>query len=332
MTKIKLTYFFRKPSDVFHSIEELFSNFAKFLPEECEHQNVFMPFHNGVIGRIKNVFYSKKNRNQVNHITGDVNYISLGLPKKNTILTIHDIGSSLTGSGLKNAIIKLIWFKIPFKRVKKITVISDFSKSEVVKNFKVDERKFVVIPNCVSEKFQYVEKKFNEEKPNILIIGTKENKNLVRSLEALKDIECKVTIIGKLRDSQNKKLTDLKLDYENFYNLDYNEVISKYQKADMLLFPTIYEGFGIPILEAQATGIPVLTSDLQPMNIVSGGGALLVNPFNTEDIKNGVIKLIANEEYRNNIVKFGLENVKNYRCDKIAKMYYNLYLDVLKNA
>lgn len=332
MKKIKLTFFFRKPSDVFHSIEELFSNFQNYLAEQVDYENVFMRYHNGIIGRLKNILFVKKNKSQINHITGDINYVALGLPKKNTILTIHDIGSSFTGSGLKNNIIRFFWFKIPFKRVEKITVISEFSKNEVIKNFKVDPQKLVVIPNCVSDKFIKTEKKFNYKKPHILIVGTKKNKNLLRSIQALCGINCRVSIIGKLKESQKKKLEEFNIKYTNRFNLDFTEIVKIYQQADILLFPTLYEGFGIPILEAQAAGIPVITSDLQPMNQVAGKGALLVNPFNVEDIKNGVIKIISDEEYRINIVNFGLENVKKYRCKKIAKMYYNLYLEVFKNA
>ncbi|MBN2663459.1 MAG: glycosyltransferase family 4 protein [Bacteroidales bacterium] len=332
MEKIKLTFFFRKPSDVFHSIEELFANFQNYLSEQADYENVFMTYHNGIVGRLKNVLYVKKNKSQINHITGDINYVALGLPKKNTILTIHDIGSSLVGKGFKNFLIKIIWFKLPIKNVAKITVISEFSKNEILKTFKVNPRKLVVIPNCVSDKFIKVEKKFNSKKPNILIVGTKENKNLSRSIQALSGVNCKVSIVGKLKDSQKKKLEDFNINYSNHYNLHFEDVVKMYQQADILLFPTIYEGFGIPILEAQATGVPVITSDLQPMNQVAGDGALLLNPFNVEDIKNGLVKIIDDENYRNKIVEIGFENVKKYRCKEIAKMYYNLYLEVIKNA
>ena len=328
----KLKYFFRKPSENFHSIEELFTNFQTFLPVDCEYKNEYLPYHLGLVGRIKNILFAKKNRTQINHITGDVNYIALGLPKKNTILTIHDIGSALKGKGLKKSIIKLFWFKIPLKRVAKISVISEFSKNEILKTFSISDRKIKVIPNCVSEKFQYSEKKFNTKYPNILIVGTKENKNIARSLEALKEINCKVIIVGKLSKSQKSKLLDFEIDYDNVFNLQYDEVVSLYKKADLLLFPSIYEGFGVPILEAQASGLPLITSDLQPMNDVAGEGALLVNPFKIKDISDAIKKIISDENCRNDIVQKGLENVKKYRSKEIANMYHELYQEVLKNA
>ncbi|MBN2891132.1 MAG: glycosyltransferase family 4 protein [Bacteroidales bacterium] len=327
---IKIKYFFRKPSANFHSIEELFSNFQCFLPEESFFENVYMPYHEGVFGRLKNIFFAKKNVGQLNHITGDVNYIALGLPKRNTILTIHDIGSALKVSFFKRILIKSIWFNIPFRRVHKVSVISDFSKNEVVKTFKINENKIVVIPNCVSDKFQPKRKDFNSDYPNILIVGTKENKNIVRSIEALKGIRCSVTIIGKLTKSIENKLHDFKLDYKNYFNLDFEEVVKLYESADLLLFPSTYEGFGVPIIEAQATGTPVITSDLKPMNEVAGDGAMLINPFRVSDIENSIRKMISDDAYRESLIENGLENVKKYRCKEVAKMYYELYVDVLK--
>jgi len=329
---IHLKYFFRKPSETFHSIEELFSNFQSHLNTDCKFENIYMPYHSGIVGRIKNILFTKKNRGGINHITGDVNYISFGLKPKSTVITIHDIGSALNKGWLKRNLIRFIWFTIPLKRAAKITVISEFSKNELLKTFKIDIRKIVVIPNCVSDKFTYYQREFNKKRPNILIVGTKENKNLVRSVEALKDIECDVTIIGKLSESQKKKLKEFDINYKNYFNLSYDEVIENYKKADLLLFATTYEGFGIPIIEAQAIGTPVITSDLQPMNDVAGKGALLVNPFNVSDIREGVEEMINNDDYRNELIIQGLENVKKYRCKQIAQMYFNLYEEVYKHV
>ncbi len=331
MNNFSLTYFFRKPSDKFHSIEELFNNFQSELPENCNFKNVYLPYHTGLIGRLKNIFFAKKHKNQINHITGDINYIALGLPKKNTILTIHDIGSALQGNKLKKFIISLFWFKIPLKRVAKVTVISEFSKNEVLKTFKINKDKIKIIPNCVSSKFTFTKKKFNTEKPQILLIGTKENKNLLRSFEAVKNIPCKLLIIGKLSDIQKNKLSELNINFENYFNLNFDEIIQKYQQADLLLFPSTYEGFGVPILEAQASGLPVITSNLQPMNKVSGEGALLINPYKINEIKSAIEKIISDQYLRNSLIINGLKNSKKYSSKAIAQMYFNLYQELLTN-
>ncbi len=328
----EIKFFFRKKSENFHSIEELFNNFQSHLQPIFNFSNVYLPYHTGFLRRIKNVFFARKNKSLINHITGDVNYISLGLPKENTVITIHDIGSAMKGTWLKKMIIGLFWFKIPLKRVEKITVISEFSKNELIKKFKINPYKIKIIPNCVSDKFQKTDRQFNSAEPNILVVGTKENKNLDRIIEALKNIKCKVFIIGKLSESQHNKLIDYKLKFENFHNLEFDKLVSIYKESDLLLFPSLYEGFGIPILEAQATGIPVITSNLQPMNYVAGEGAMTVNPFNVFDISEAVHQVISNQDLRNTIVEKGFENVKKYRCKQIAEMYCKVYNEIIKNA
>jgi glycosyltransferase involved in cell wall biosynthesis len=326
---LKITYFFRKPSENFHSIEELFNNFQPYLSNKFEYENIFLPFHNGFINRIKNIFFAKKNQNQINHITGDINYIAFGLPKKNTVLTIHDIGSIIKRNFLKRFIINLLWFKMPLKRVKYVTVISEFSKQEIIYNFKINEEKIIVIPNCVSNKFVKTKRQFNNEYPNILFVGTKPNKNLERSIEALKKISCKFFIIGKLNENQLFLLKNNNIDYVNFVNLSFDEVIDLYQQSDILLFPSLYEGFGVPILEAQATGIPVITSDLSPMKEVANNSSFLLNPLSIDEIHNAILQLIENKTLREKLIEKGFENVKKYSAENIAKKYEQLYKDII---
>ncbi len=330
MQKIKVTFFFRKPSPQFHSIEELFANFQKYLPENIEFKNVYLPYHNGIIGRLKNLLFIKKHKSQINHITGDINYIAAALPKNNTILTIHDIGSVLRQTGLKGLIIKQLWLKLPLKKIKTITTISEFSKTEIVKEFGINPDKIRVIHNCFSDKFSFHKKNFNSKKPNILIIGTKANKNLPRYFEALQNIPCKLTIIGRLTDEQKQLLTDNQLDYENFFNLPFDEVVEKYRQADLLLFASLYEGFGVPILEAQATGVPVVTSDIDPMKTIAGNNsALLVNPEKVNEIRSAVQQIINDEQKREEIIEKGLKNAEKYRCSAVAKKYAKLYQQLL---
>lgn len=325
--EININFFFRKSSENFHSIEELFFNIQSAFPDYIHFENIFLPFHSGFWGRIKNIFFVKKHLAQINHISGDINYIALGMPKKNTLLTIHDIGTFLNYSFLKSKIIRLLWFKIPFNRVSKIITISDFSKKEICTNFKINQEKLIVIPNCVSEKFIFKSKDFNTNKPNILIVGTKENKNIKNILLALKNINCSLNIIGKLTEKQKELLQNF--EYKNYVNINFEEVVNIYQKSDLLIFPSFYEGFGMPIIEAQASGIPVITSDLEPMKTVASKGALFVNPHNPNKITEAVLNIINNEKLRSDLITNGKENVKNYSCSVIAEELVNIYKQIL---
>lgn len=327
---MKINYFFRRPSPVFHSIEEQFFAIQKELPKNVIHRNVFARYHSkGLFRRILISIQAAFNQNEINHITGDINFISTFLKKKKTILTIHDIGSALNRNSIKKAILRFFWFTIPFKRVKYITAISEFSKNEILQSFKINPDKIVVIPDCISDEFKFVPKSFNADKPVILQIGTKQNKNLTRLIEAIKEINCKLIIVGKLTENQVSSLKNNKIDFENKFNLSFSEIIDLYKNCDIVSFVSTYEGFGVPILEAQATGRAIITSNLPPLNDVAGNnGALLINPFDVEEISKSIKELIFNSELRESLIKSGLENVKKYSAKSIAEQYYNLYLKI----
>ncbi len=268
------------------------------------------------------------NQGDINHITGDIHFVALFLKKKKTILTVHDIGSVLNKTGIKHKILRYFWFTMPFARVQYITVISEFTKQEILENFTLDPEKISVIPDCVSAKISYSEKSFNTEKPNILQIGTKANKNLENLIPALEGISCKLTIIGKLSEKQTALLKTHEIDYENRFNLPFLVLLDTYKQADIVTFISTYEGFGVPILEAQASGRPVITSNLSPMKEVAGEGALLVNPENPEEITSAFNQLISDAELRKDLIEKGLENVKKYSAKSVADQYYKLYQEI----
>ncbi|MFH1612002.1 MAG: glycosyltransferase family 1 protein [bacterium] len=91
------------------------------------------------------------------------------------------------------------------------------------------------------------------------------------------------------------------------------------QNADCFAFPSFYEGFGIPILEAQKVGCPILTSNVSSMPEVAGDGAVLVNPNNIEEICEGLYKIISDENFKKNLIKKGHENVENFSWLKCTK-------------
>jgi glycosyltransferase involved in cell wall biosynthesis len=194
--------------------------------------------------------------------------------------------------GLKARVLRYFWFVMPFNRVKYVTVISEFTKQEILQEFSIKPEKIIVIPDCVSPQIEFSEYTFNTVKPNILQVGTKSNKNLERVINAIQDIDCKLHILGKISETQIALLKEHTINYINHFNLDYPEVIDLYKQSDLLIFASTYEGFGVPVLEAQATGRPVITSNISPMKDVAGEGALLVDPYNTEDIRNAVLSLI----------------------------------------
>jgi glycosyltransferase involved in cell wall biosynthesis len=328
----KVHYISRRRKPNYHSIEELFGDVSDQMKKHCSVEWTELP-HSGAspVVLLKNLAAVKPQRNITYHITGDVNYMSLRLGKK-TILTIHDVKSALKGSFLKQFIIKWLWFKWPAMKVKYITVISEFSKKELVDLIPRQANKINVIYNPVHTSINPdLPLKFNTNQPTILLVGTKSNKNIERTIEAIKDLKVKLNIIGMLKQNQIDLLNKHDVDYINQKQLSFDEVIACYKMSDLVCFPSLYEGFGMPIIEAQATGRPVITSNIGTMKEIAGDSACLVDPNCVTSIREGVIKVINDEVYRDQLVKKGLENIQRFKIDVIAEQYAELYKKIQKN-
>lgn len=307
-------------------MEELFNTIISHLPHDIQVERFTLPYPgSGLVPRLKNLSSLNGNPKVINHITGDVNYMAFGLPPKNTVITIHDIDSFLQGNWLKNKIIWLLWLQGPAFLSSYITVISEATKEKLIKHLSVNPEKVLVIPNCTSPLFTYYPKVQGNGPPRILHLGTKGNKNLERLILALAGTPCHLRIIGKLTNKQLAMLTENLIDFSVTHNLPFNEIVEEYRKTDIVSFVSLYEGFGMPIIEAQATGRPVLTANTSSMPEVAGEGALLVNPYDVQEIKTGIKRLIGNESLCKELVAKGLENVKRFQPAVIAAQYAALY-------
>ena len=250
--------------------------------------------------------------------------------KKKTILSIMDCGSVVHSKGLKKILYKFFWFTLPIKKAVAITVISEKTKKELLSITTYPPEKIHVIPVCLNPQFTYERKgHLNKDKPQIMHIGTTPNKNLLRVCSALKDIKCHLEIIGELDETTDlNKLQQYNISFSNSFALEQEQLIEKYLETDILIFVSTYEGFGAPIIEAQSMGIPVITSNLSPMIEVSGGSAALVNPYDTDEIKNAIYKITNDDKYRENLIINGLINAKKYHPETITAMFEKLYSQI----
>ena len=92
-----------------------------------------------------------------------------------------------------------------------------------------------------------------------------------------------------------------------------------------MIFASTYEGFGLPIIEANAVGRPVVTSKLSPMTEVAGDAASLVNPYDSSNIRAGVMRIINDPFYRESLVKAGFENALRFSAESVAESYAKVY-------
>jgi len=324
VTKV-ITYIFRKRLPHYHSIEVLFFSIDEQLSKKNQTDKIELDYSGASpMVLLKNLLGFKKDRERLYHITGDVHYMALHTGRT-TILTIHDVKSATQGHFLKQFYIRLFWFWLPAFLVKRITVISEFTKHELVNIIPFAKKKIQVVHNPVNPMLKAAPFTFNTAMPNILLIGTKPNKNLERSFEALKNIPCQLTIIGRLSENQLMLLKKFEIDFVNKLNLNFDGVIECYKNCDLLCFASTYEGFGMPIIEAQAVGRPVVTSNLGAMKEVAADCALLVDPFDVDSIRCGINKIIGDPNLRHTLIQKGLENVERFSIRVITDNYIDIY-------
>lgn len=316
------------------SLEKIFEQVAKLLPaEKFASVIVKVPYGNSFPDILKNLLFFRKQDADIYHLTGMIHYLALILPAEKTVLTIHDTGFLQNEGRLKKFIIKKLFLDLPVKKLKYITTISEATKKSILENTVCAPEKIRVIENPVQEHYlNPTKKEFNKECPTILQIGITPNKNIPNLIEALRGINCRLRIIGNLTDDLVSALQKGKIKYENAYGLDDLEMRKEYENADIVAFCSTFEGFGLPIIEAQSMQTPVITSNISPLREVSAGAAYLADPFSIESIRGGILKILEDGDFRAQIIKLGTQNAKRFEPRQIAGLYQKLYLEILGKA
>lgn len=299
------------------------------MKEQIHSKVVLSPFKSkGVFRRLYNCLESVPRQGDVNHITGDVNYLGLFLLRRRTVLTILDCVFMNNRNRVKRHLLKLFWLTLPVRRCRYVTAISEATKTEILRYTGCEPDKIIVIPVAIADHFTRHDKAFNVVKPRILQLGTAPNKNIPRLIDALSNLCCHLDIVGRYDPEYEALARRLGVDFTYSWGLSDEEILRKYEEADVVSLVSTYEGFGMPILEGQAVGRPVVTSNVSSMPEVAGDAACLVNPYDVDAIREGFRRVIEDEAYRENLVAKGFENVKRFDPDAIALQYLDLYQKV----
>lgn len=247
---------------------------------------------------------------------------------------------------------KLRWFLfyrlklwIAVKNSDIIITDSIYSKNDIIKYFKVDPKIVKVVYLSADDKFKICEKSevlMVKEKfgiaPNdkyVLGIGGSEfRKNVVTLINSFKEFKktdsqnIKLVIIGKQWKDSEFYGKDDDIIYTGF--VEDNELVALYNGAHVFVYPSLYEGFGLPPLEAMACGTPVITSNTTSLPEIVGDAALLVNPESTIDISDALTKIFKEDSFRSSLIEKGFSRLKLYSLDRTVSEVQEIYKEVLK--
>jgi len=254
---------------------------------------------------------------------------------KNSVVTIHGLEYEHYPRFYSNRRRRYLRFsaKYALKHARKIIAVSESTKQDLINLYKADPDKIKVVYHGVEipKKIKNNNQLKKNKKPYILFIGRLETKKnvqgLIEAFDLLKErykAPHQLMLAGPRGFGYEEiKIQIIKSKYkEDIIEKGYvseKEKRQLFRQADIFALPSFYEGFGMPILEAQACGVAVVTSDVSSMSEVAGAGAILANPNNRQDICQGIYKIISNQHIRNDLIIKGYENIKRFSWQKCAE-------------
>lgn len=227
-------------------------------------------------------------------------------------------------------------------RATRIIAISKQTKNDLVELLKIDPAKIEVIyQSCditfyekiSGEQKEIVRQKFELPENFILSVGTiEQRKNQLAILEGVvkEKLDIPVVILGK--PTEYKRQMDefiaesgIRKQLIFLHSTDLTELKAIYQMADLMVYPSLYEGFGLPVLEAQASGCPVITSNCSSLPEAGGEGALYINPKNSGEIGKAIREVLTNKVLRDDLIQKGAANSLLFNDRQVAEKVMKLY-------
>lgn len=270
--------------------------------------------------------------------------------KKGGVVTIHD----LAFVKFPQYVIKkhqekfLKQTRAALKKATYVIAVSENTAKDLIQIFKINENKIKIIYQGIDEIFKPIDnknlikekiKKFGIDKPYILYVGTLEpRKNipaLLKAYASLDNLNKNYVLVlagmkGWLYEKIFKTIEELKLQHKIILTgyVKNEDLPFLYSGAKVFVYPSFYEGFGLPPLEAMACGCPVITSNVSSLPEVVGDSGILVNPDNVEEISSAIYKIIDDEEFKKKLSYQGIERAKKFSWEKTALETLNIYKEI----
>ncbi|HBG49443.1 MAG TPA: glycosyltransferase family 1 protein [Cyanobacteria bacterium UBA9971] len=343
----KITGVQRYAIEISKELKRIFNDKIKFVaPSNIIHHELAEYLDVEVIGNFTGFlweqvdlkFYLSRNKNPL--LLNMRNTAPLFHPKN--IIVIHDLifMKNKKWFSKKFPFIYRFFAPILLKKALKIITVSDFSKQDIIKTFNINPDMIEIVYNAVSKEFQEYSNENFENKYGDYILAVASflspRKNLCSAIKAFNKLQVqdlKLVIVGaELKHfSDQNMLDEIKLNKNIILTGYVNDKIlaNFYKKAKLLVFPSFYEGFGIPAIEAMSCGCPVVASNVTSLPEVCADAACYVNPYMVDDIANGMNKILNNSELRNELIQKGYQRQTEFSWEnsahKLTKIIENIY-------
>jgi glycosyltransferase involved in cell wall biosynthesis len=274
------------------------------------------------------------------------------------VMTVHDLLEHMSRAKSISGVRRALYYQLTRRVLKgaaRIFAVSQFSKNEIEKLFGIPSGQIEVVYNAIDERFlhghatdadrQLIAERYLVTYPFLLYAGRiSPHKNLVRIIEAFSALrgelekedrfpDLKLIIIGDdLSGHPDLRRTVIRSGVQNevrflgFVPIDVLRIF--YDVANVFLFPSLYEGFGLPPLEAMAHGTPVVTSNISSLPEVVGNAAVLVNPENVFEIMRAAHRVLVDPKLREKLKQRGYEQVRRFSWDGSVRQILRVYEDV----
>jgi glycosyltransferase involved in cell wall biosynthesis len=278
--------------------------------------------------------------------------VPLAFTHARCVATIHDVIPYVyphTSTTL-DWLIYRFWLPFAVRCLDMIITDSQQSKTDIVRHLLVKPEKVVVVPLaanphyclCQEETVQIVIARHKITTPYILYVGALEaRKNLPRLLEAYAQLlqwsaNWKLVVVGARKWKYSPIFeTVMRLGLENHMHfmgfVPEDDLPALYNGADLFAFPSLYEGFGLPVLEAMACGTPVITSNVSSLPEVAGNAALLVDPYNVDELADAMRRILSAPALVADLRARGLERARQFSWERTAQETLAVYKHILEN-
>ncbi len=264
-----------------------------------------------------------------------ISFMGLGcVLYSNQISTIHDVSFLRNPQWFSKAYYYFYKIMTPWmaRKSKKIITVSNFSKHELIELLQINENKLCVIYNAVAKHFFEKSEILPINEPYILAVSSldprKNFSNLIHAFLKLQDLPHKLYIIGgnsSVFSTMNLPISD-KIVFLNY--VSNKELVGYYKNADLFVYPSLYEGFGIPPIEAMSQHCPVLVSDIDVLHEVCGEAAFYCNPYDINDIAEKIRFILHDSKAVYKKTTIGKEHISKYSWSNSAKKLMKLINDL----